>query len=137
MGHLFEKTVSRCIANGWVSGQSLAANARLIEADAIKQNSTPKDNWDRSVVDPAGAPSDVMEYLGVLADAAFGAASDVEPKFTSRSGPSSQSAAVPKGPAFFCYSTNSPINTNHSVIAPFKHENMHLRAMDVEDTRTI
>ncbi len=98
MGHLLEKTVSRCIANGCVSGQSLAANARLIEADAIKKNSSPKDNWDRSVVDPAGAPSDVMEYLGVLADAAFGAASDVEPKFTPRSDPSSQSAAVPEGP---------------------------------------
>ena len=40
--HLFEKTVARCIADGLVSGQRLAADASLIEADANKQNSTPR-----------------------------------------------------------------------------------------------
>ena len=40
--HLFEATVVRCIADGLVSGQRFAADARLIEADANKQNSTPK-----------------------------------------------------------------------------------------------
>src|SRR6056297_1631322 len=76
--HLFEKTVARCIADGLVSGQRLAADASLIEADANKQNSTPKGDWDRSAIDPTDAPRAVREYLDMLDDAAFGAASEVE-----------------------------------------------------------
>jgi transposase len=44
--HLFETTVARCIAEGLVSGQRMAVDASLIEADANKQNSTPKEEWD-------------------------------------------------------------------------------------------
>ena len=99
--HLFEKTVARCISDGLVSGQRLAADASLIEADANKQNSTPKEDWDRSAIDPRDAPRAVREYLDVLDDAAFGAASQVQPKFTSHSDPASQWTAARKGPAFF------------------------------------
>ena len=123
--HLFEKTVARCIADGLVSGQRLAADASLIEADANKQNSTPKEDWDHNAIDPRDAPRAVREYLDVLDDAAFGAASTVEPKFTSHSDPSSQWTAARKGPAFFSYSTNYLIDTDHSVI------------VDVEGTRSI
>jgi len=49
----------------------------------------------------------------------------VEPKFTSHSDPASQWTAARKGPAFFAYSTNYLIDTDHSVI------------MDVEGTRSI
>ncbi|MBB4175572.1 hypothetical protein GGR93_003365 [Sulfitobacter noctilucicola] len=125
MRHLFEKTVARCISDGLVSGQRLAADASLIEADANKQNSTPKEDWDRSAIDPADAPPAVKEYLDVLDEDAFGAASEVEPKFTSHSDPSSQWKAARKGPAFFAYSTNYLIDTDHSVI------------VDVEGTRSI
>ncbi len=123
--HLFEMTVARCISDGLVSGQRFAADASLIEADANKQNSTPKEEWDRSAIDPADAPRAVKEYLDVLDDAAFGAATTVEPKFTSHSDPSSQWTAARKGPAFFAYSTNYLIDTDHSVI------------VDVEATRSI
>lgn len=88
--HLFEKAVTRCIAGGLVSGHRLAADASLIEDDANKQNSTPKDDWGHRAIDPNNAPRAVKEYLDVLDDAAFGAASTVEPKFTSHSDPSSQ-----------------------------------------------
>ena len=114
--HLFETTVARCIADGLVSGQRFAADASLIEADANKQNSTPKEDWDHSAIDPHDAPRAVTEYLDVLDDAAFGAASEVEPKFTSHSDPASQWTAARKGPAFFAYSTNYLIDTDHSVI---------------------
>lgn len=123
--HLFEVTVARCISDGLVSGQHFAADASLIEADANKQNSTPKEKWDRSAIDPADAPRAVKEYLEALDDAAFGAATAVEPKFTSHSDPSSQWTAARKGPAFFAYSTNYLIDTDHSVI------------VDVEATRSI
>jgi transposase len=79
--HLFEKTVARCIADGLVSGQRFAADASLIEADANKQNSTPKEDWDTGAIKPEDAPRAVREYLDVLDDAAFGAASEVKPKF--------------------------------------------------------
>ncbi|MEO1638798.1 MAG: IS1182 family transposase [Pseudomonadota bacterium] len=123
--HLFEKTVTRCIADGLVSGQRLAADASLIEADANKQNSTPKEDWDHCAIDPSDAPRAVKEYLDVLDNAAFGAASEVEPKFTSHSDPASQWTAARKGPAFFSYSTNYLIDTDHSVV------------VDVEGTRSI
>jgi len=87
--HLFETTVARCMAEGLVSGQRFAADASLIEADANKQNSTAKEDWHHSAIDPSEAPRAVTEYLGVLDDAAFGAASEVEPKFTSHSDPAS------------------------------------------------
>jgi len=99
------------MAEGLVSGQRFAADASLIEADANKQNSTPKEDWDHGAIDPADAPRAVTEYLDVLDDAAFGAASEVEPKFTSHSDPASQWTAARKGPAFFAYSTNYLINT--------------------------
>ena len=123
--HLFETTVARCIAEGLVSGQRFAADASLIEADANKQNSTAKEDWDSSKINLNDAPRAVREYLGVLDEAAFGAATTVEPKFTSHSDPSSQWTAARKGPAFFAYSTNYLIDTDHAVI------------VDVEATRSI
>ena len=108
-----------------VGGQRFAADASLIEADANKQNSTPKKGWERSAINPDDAPRAVREYLDVLDDAAFGAATPVEPKFTSHSDPSSQWTAARKGPAFFAYSTNYLIDTDHAVI------------VDVEATRSI
>ena len=83
---LFEATVVRCITEGLVSGQRFAADASLIEADANKQNSTPKEGWDHGSITADGAPTAVREYLDVLDDAT----TKVEPKFTSHSGPASQ-----------------------------------------------
>ena len=123
--HLFEATVARCIAEGLVSGQRMAIDASLIEADANKQNSTPKEDWDAASIDTADAPRAVREYLDTLDEAAFGAASEVQPKFTSHSDPASQWTAARKGPAFFSYSDNYLIDTDHGVI------------VDVEATRSI
>lgn len=123
--HLFETTVARCIEEGLVSGQRMAIDASLIEADANRQNSTPKEEWDAFIVDSADAPRAVREYLDTLDEAAFGAASEVQPKFTSHSDPASQWTAARKGPAFFSYSDNYLIDTDHGVI------------VDVEATRSI
>ena len=123
--HLFETTVARCISEGLVSGQRMAIDASLIEADANKQNSTPKEDWDAAGIDPAEAPRAVREYLDTLDEAAFGAASEVRPKFTSHSDPASQWTAARKGPAFFSYSDNYLIDTDLGVI------------VDVEATRSI
>lgn len=49
-------TVARCIEESLVSGQRMAVDTSLVEADANKQNSTPKDGWDATRIDPANAP---------------------------------------------------------------------------------
>ena len=73
-----------------VGGAHFAVDASLIHADANKQNSTRRADWDPGTIDPAAAPRAVREYLDVLDDAAFGAASEVAPKFTSHSDPAAQ-----------------------------------------------
>ncbi|MDB2407782.1 IS1182 family transposase [Jannaschia sp.] len=123
--HLFETVVARCIAEGLVSGERMAIDASLIEADANRQRSAPKEDWDPAEIDPSTAKRAVREYLAVLDDEAFGAASEVTPKFTSFSDPASQWTAARKGPAFFSYSDNYLIDTDHGVI------------LDVEATRSI
>ena len=123
--HLFETTVARCIEEGLVSGQRMAVDASLIEADANRQFSASKEEWDINRIDAAAAPRAVREYLDTLDEAAFGAASEVQPKFTSFSDPASQWTAARKGPAFFAYSDNYLIDTDHGII------------VDVEASRSV
>ncbi len=84
-----------------------------------------EDGYEMVYIDPTDAPRAVREYLDTLDEAAFGAASEVQPKFTSHSDPASQWTAARKGPAFFSYSDNYLIDTDHGVI------------VDVEATRSI
>lgn len=123
--HVFESVVARCIAEGLVSGQRLAVDASLIEADTNRQNSTSKEEWEPDKIDPNDAPRAVREYLETLDEAAFGAATPVQPKFTSHSDPASQWTAARKGPAYFAYSNNYLIDTDNAVI------------LDVETTRSV
>ena len=66
----------------------------------------------------------MKEYLTSLDDAAFGAASDVTPKFVSPSDPAAQWTAM-RGPAFFAYADNYLIDVKFGII------------MDVEASRAI
>ncbi len=120
--HLFESTVARCIREGLVSGIIFAADASIIRADANKQNSTRREEWDASSIDPNDAPRAVREYLDALDDAAFGAASEVDPKFTSHSDPASQWTGALKGPAFFAYANNYLIDTDNAIIVDVEGE---------------
>lgn len=114
--HVFETTVARCMAEGLVGGQGFAVDASLIVADVQKQNSSNPDDWANRQTNADDAPRSVREYLDALDDAAFGAASEVEPKFTAHADPASQWTAARKGPAFFAYSDNYLIDTDHGVI---------------------
>ncbi len=134
--HLFESTVVRCIEEGLVSGQRMAIDASLIEADANKQNSTAKEDWDATSIDPADARRAVREYLDTSDQAAFGAASEVQPKFTSHSDPASQWTAARKGPAFFSYSDNYLIDTDHGVIVDVEAIRS-IRQAEVGTTKTM
>jgi hypothetical protein len=65
------------------------------------------------------------EYLATLDDAAFGAASEVTPKFVSPSDPAAQWTGAMRGPAFFAYADNYLIDVKSGII------------MDVEASRAI
>lgn len=133
---LFENVVARCIKEGVVGGEIFATDASIIEADANRQNSTPKEDWDVSSLDPTTVPRAVKEYLEVLDDAAFGAASEVKPKFTSHSDPASQWTGAKKGPAFFAYSDNYLIDTDHAIIVDVE-ASRSIRQAEVGATRTM
>lgn len=123
--HVFENVVAQCIDAGLASGQRYAADASIIAADANRQQSTPKADWNPEAINPDDAPRAVREYLETLDDAAFGAASPVVPKFISHADPASQWTGARGGPAYFAYSTNYLIDTDNAVI------------LDVEPTRSV
>ena len=97
---VFERVVGVCIEAGLVGGEGFAVDASLIEADANRQRSIPGAAWKKQI-DPAAASRAVKEYLATLDDAAFGAATAVQPKFVSPSDPAAQWTGALKGPAFY------------------------------------
>jgi transposase len=121
---VFERVVEACIAAGLVGGEGFAVDASLIVADANKQRSIPGKDWDKKR-DPETASRAVKEYLATLDDAAFGAASNVTPKFVSPSDPAAQWTGAMRGPAFFAYADNYLIDVKFGVI------------VDVEASRAI
>jgi len=121
---VFERVVERCIASGLVGGEGFAVDASLIQADANKQRSIAGQDWHKDR-DPKSASRAVKEYLATLDDTAWGAASDVVPKFVSPSDPAAQWTGAHKGPAFFAYADNYLIDVKFGVI------------VDVEASRAI
>jgi hypothetical protein len=120
----FERVVETCIAAGLVGGEGFAVDASLIVADANKQRPIPGKDWDKKRA-PETASRAVKEHLTTLDDAAFGAASDVTPKFVSPSDPAAQWTGAMRGPAFFAYADNYLIDVKFGII------------MDVEASRAI
>jgi transposase len=109
---LFETVVRRCMAEGLVGGEGFAVDASLIKADANRQRCVPGDEG----LPPQAASRAIDEYLAVLDDAAFGAATPVTPKFISPADPASRWTGANKGLAFFAYATNYLIDLEHAVI---------------------
>jgi transposase len=109
---LFETVLRRCIYEGLFGGQGFAVDASLIKADPNRQN---------GVDGQKGLPPDatghaVDEYLAVLDDAAFGAATEVTPKFISPADPAARWTGAHGGQAFFAYSTNYLIDVQNAII---------------------
>ena len=121
---LFEATVRRCMDEGLVGGESFAVDASLIKADANRQRSAEGcETVDWTAL--GETRRSVREYLDTLDAAAWGAASEVQPKFVSKSDPAAQWTGALKGHAFFAYATNYLIDLEHAVI------------VDVEASRAI
>jgi transposase len=109
---LFETVLRRCIDEGLVGGENLAVDASLIKADANRQNGIEGEKG----LPSRAAGRAVDEYLAVLDDAAFGAATEVVPKFISPADPAARWTGAHGGQAFFAYSTNYLIDTDNAII---------------------
>jgi transposase len=112
---VFERVVETCIGAGLVGGEGFAVDASLIEADANRQRSVAGKEWNKGR-DPGAVSRAVKDYLATLNDAAFGAATEVEPKFVSPSDPAAQWTGALKGPAFFAYADNYLIDVQFGII---------------------
>lgn len=112
MRRLFETILRRCIDEGLVGGEGFAVDASLIKADANRQRGVEGNKG----LPPRTASRAVAEYIAVLDDAAFGAATEIVPKFISPADPAARWTGAHGGQAFFAYSTNYLIDVEHAII---------------------
>jgi hypothetical protein len=70
---VFETVLQRCIVEGLVGGEAFAIDASLIKADANRQKGIEGEKG----LQPEATGRAVKEYMAVLDDEAFGAATDV------------------------------------------------------------
>ena len=109
---IFETVLRRCIQEGLVGGEGFAVDASLIKADANRQKGIEGEKG----LPPGAAGRAVEEYLAVLDDAAFGAATEVTPKLISPADPAARWTGAHGGQAFFGYSTNYLIDVDNAII---------------------
>ena len=81
------------MAEGLVGGEGFAVDASLIKADANRQRGVEGAEG----LAPEATSRAVEEYLAVLDDAAFGAATPVTPKFISPADPAARWTAATAG----------------------------------------
>ena len=104
---IFETVLQRCIREGLVGG-----DASLIKADANRQKGIEGETG----LPPEATGRAVEEYMAVLDDEAFGAATDVVPQFVSPADPAARWTGAHGGQAFFAYSTNYLIDVDNAII---------------------
>ena len=109
---VFETVLQRCIDEGLVGGQGFAVDASLIRADVSERTRI----HGAAGLPPGAVSRAVNEYLAVLDDAAFGAATELTPKFIAPADPAARWISVRRGPAFFAYSANYLIDTENAII---------------------
>src|ERR1700733_5163272 len=109
---VFESVLRRCMEERLVGGEGFAVDASLIKADANRQKGIEGDKG----LPPEATGRAIDEYLAVLDDAAFGAATEVTPKFVSPSDPAARWTGAHGGQAFFAYSTNYLIDVENAII---------------------
>ena len=109
---VFETVLRRCLREGLVGGEGFAVDASLIKADANRQKGVEGEKG----LPPEAAGRAVEEYFAVLDDAAFGAATEITPKFISPADPAARWTGAHGGQAFFAYSTNYLIDVKNAII---------------------
>jgi transposase len=108
---LFETVVARCIKERIVGGEAFGVDASMIMADAYRRRGVAK----VEDLDPTSSRA-VAEYLSVLDDAAFGAATPKEPTSISPTDPAARYTAAADTPAFYAYADNYLVDLKNAVI---------------------
>src|ERR1700684_1273998 len=109
---VFETVLQRCIAEGLVGGEAFAIDASLIKADANRQKGIEGE----SGLPPEATGRAVKEYMDVLDDGAFGAATDVVPKFVSPADPAARWTGAHGGEGFLAFSTTYFLRVDNAII---------------------
>ena len=130
--HLFETVLRRCMTEGLVGGEGFAVDASLIKADANRQKGVEGSKG----LAPEMTSRAIDEYLAVLDDAAFGAATEVTPKFLSPADPAARWTGAHGGLAFFAYSTNYLIDLDNAIIVDVEASTA-IRQAEVTATKTM
>ena len=108
---VFEMILQRCIGEGLVGGEAFA-----IDASYQSGCQSAKRDRGRRGLPPEATGRAVKEYIAVLDDEAFGAATEVVPKFVSPADPAARWTGAHGGQAFFAYSTNYLIDVDNAII---------------------
>lgn len=111
-----------------VGGEAFAIDASLIKADANRQKGIEGEKD----LPPNAAGRAIEEYLAVLDDAAFGAATEVTRKFISPSEPAARWTGAHGGQAFFAVMSSSSI---HVHILEFSSSDGWLRSGESGENR--
>jgi transposase len=129
---LFDEVVRSCMVAGLVKGEGFAVDASVVAADASRQRGVPGGeavDWK----DPGLSTRAVREYLEALDGESLAQAL---PKNISLTDPQSRWTAAPGGPAFYAYSTNYLVDTEHGVILDVEATPAH-RTAEVESAKTM
>jgi transposase len=109
---VFETVLRRCIEENLVGGDGFAVDGSLIKADASRQKGVEGAKG----LAPEVSSRAVDEYLAALDDAAFGAATEVTPKFISPADPAARWTGAHGGQAFFAYAANYLVDVDHGIV---------------------
>jgi transposase len=127
---LFESVLQRCMAEGLVGGEGFATDASVVKADASRQRHREDDDDDWG---SGGSRRAVREYLQALEEDNGPTTSAQKVSLTD---PAASYTAAPGGPAFYAYSTNYLIDTDHGIIVDVEPTTAH-RGQEVESTKTM
>jgi len=123
---LFELVLQRCMTEGLVGGEDFATDASIVKADASRQyHRDDDDDW--------GGGRAVREYLEAIDEDNTQAQST---RKVSPTDPVASYTATPGGPAFYAYSTNYLVDTDHGIIMDVEPSTAN-RGQEVESTRTM
>ena len=128
---LFESVLQRSMAEGLVGGEGFATDASVVKADASRQRHREGDDDDWGGGSSRRA---VREYLQALDEEST--PSKTAARKVSLTDPAASYTAAPGGPAFYAYSTNYLIGTNHGIIVDVEPTTAN-RIQEVEATKTM
>ena len=109
---VFETVRAGSFGVGGGGGLGFAVDGSLIKADANRQKGVDG----ATGLPPESVSRAAQEYLAMLDDAAFGAATPVVPKFISPADPAARWTGADGGPAYFAYAANYLVDLDHAII---------------------